>query len=147
VDRDNRTVDRAGGRTPARAEKSDFDFVTADWASPGRRDEGLRHAAIGTAFVLDLLVHIAVGLAVWNEFVHSPHPPWNPIMSGVLAGAAASFVHRTFIQRLFRTTLGKALFGLRLRQEDGSYPTLWQLIKQWLAGAFLTVAAPLQIFG
>ncbi|WP_030523626.1 MULTISPECIES: RDD family protein [Actinomycetes] len=49
---------------------------------------------------------------------------------------AVSFIHRTFIQRLIRTTLGKLVFGLRLRREDGSYPTLGQLIKQWFIGIF-----------
>lgn len=48
---------------------------------------------------------------------------------------------------MIRTTLGKALFGLRLRQEDGSYPTLWRLIKQWFVGVFVSVATPLQILG
>lgn len=100
--------------------------------------KSLRYALIAIAFLLDMLLHIAAGLAVWYTFDHSPEPPWNPIMSGVFAGIAASFIHRTFIQRLIRTTLGKALFGLRLRQEDGTYPTLWRLIKQWFGG---TVAA------
>lgn len=148
MDLDKRPPQRTAGRKPAtRAKKtSGFDFVTADWAAPGR-DEGLRHTLIVIAFLLDLLLHSAVGLAVWNDFVHSPQPPWNPILSGVLAGATASFVHRTFVQRLIRTTLGKALFGLRLRQEDGSYPTLWRLVQQWFVAAFFTVTAPLQILG
>ncbi|MFI6313575.1 RDD family protein [Nocardia fusca] len=149
MDLDKRPAPRNGTRRPApRAKKKtpDFDFVTADWATPGR-DEGLRHTLIVVAFLLDLLLHSGVGLAVWNAFVHSAQPPWNPIMSGILAGVIASFLHRTFLQRLIRTTLGKALFGLRLRGDDGSYPTLWRLIKQWFVGAFLAVAAPLQILG
>ncbi|MEU4433507.1 RDD family protein [Nocardia rhamnosiphila] len=148
MDLGKRPTHRTGVRKPATRtkRKSGFDFVTADWASPGR-DEGLRHTMIVIAFLLDLLLHTAVGLAVWNTFVHASQPPWNPILSGVLAGVAVSFVHRTFLQRLLRTTLGKALFGLRLRQEDGSFPTLWQLVKQWFVGAFLTIATPLQILG
>ncbi|WP_280508152.1 RDD family protein [Nocardia flavorosea] len=96
----------------------------------------LRYTLIAIAFTVDMLVHIAVGVAVWYTFDHSPEPPWNPIMSGVFAGLAASFVHRTFVQRLIRTTLGKALFGLRLRRQDGTYPTLWALVKQWFSGTF-----------
>ncbi|MEU2135680.1 hypothetical protein [Nocardia rhamnosiphila] len=43
------------------------------------------------------------------------------IVTGVPAGATASFV-----QRPIRTTLGKALFFLRLRQEDGNFPAVWR---------------------
>ncbi len=98
--------------------------------------KSLRYTLITIAFLLDMLLHIAVGLTVWYTFDHSPEPPWNPIMSGVFAGIAASFLHRTFLQRLTRTTLGKILFGLRLRQEDGTYPALWRLVKQWFGGTF-----------
>ncbi|MGW0178447.1 RDD family protein [Nocardia sp. NPDC003345] len=143
----DKPLPRNVSRKPATRPKNNApDFVTADWANP-RRHENSRHALIVIAFLLDLSLHSAVGLAVWNEFVHSPQPPWNPIMSGVLAGVIASFLHRTFLQRLIRTTLGKALFGLRLRHDDGSYPTLWRLIKQWFIGAFFSVVAPLQILG
>ncbi|MEU1955238.1 RDD family protein [Nocardia rhamnosiphila] len=138
-----------GGRNSATGGKKtrSFEFLESDWAKP-RGSAGLTKVALTViAFLLDLLLHSAVGLAVWNSFAHSPEPPWKPIVSGVLAGVAASFVHRVFVQRLIRTTLGKALFGLRLREEDGSYPTLWRLIEQWFVGGFLAVATPLQILG
>jgi hypothetical protein len=149
VDLDKRPAQRTGRRRPVtRAKKfTDFDFLTAGWARPPHLPDGFRRTLVAIAYLLDMLLHIAVGLVVWNDFVHSPQPPWNPIMSGILAGVIASFLHRTLLQRLIRTTLGKALFGLRLRQKDGSYPTLWQLVKQWSVGAFLTVATPLQILG
>lgn len=148
-DLDKRPTQRTVRRKPAtRAKKSpDFEFLTAGWARPPHLPDGFRRTLVTIAYLLDMLLHIAVGLAVWNAFVHSPEPPWNPITSGVLAGVTASFVHRTFIQRLIRTTLGKALFGLRLRQEDGSYPTLWRLVKQWFIGAVLVVGTPLQLLG
>lgn len=149
MDLGKRPPQRAVRRRPAAPVKksTDFDFLRAGWARPPHLPDGFRRTLVAIAYLLDMLLHIAVGLAVWNDFVQSPQPPWHPIMSGVLAGVVVSFVHRTFVQRLIRTTLGKALFGLRLRQEDGSYPTLWRLIKQWCVGAFLTVAAPLQILG
>lgn len=142
MDLDKRPTRRARRRQPATPAKktTDFDFLRAGWARPPHLPDGFRRTLVAIAFLLDMLLHTAVGLAVWNDFVHSPQPPWNPIMSGVLAGAAVSFVHRTFVQRLIRTTLGKALFGLRLRQEDGSYPTLWRLVEQWFVGAYVSVA-------
>ncbi|MFQ6229292.1 hypothetical protein [Nocardia sp. NPDC002869] len=48
------------------------------------------------------------------------------IVTSVLAGVTASFVHRIFVRRLIRTTPGKALFDLRRQQEDGNSPTWWR---------------------
>ncbi|WP_327147369.1 RDD family protein [Nocardia sp. NBC_01329] len=149
MDLEKRPARRTGGRKSATGSKKtrSFEFLESDWATP-RVSAGLTKVTLTVvAFILDLLLHSAMGLAVWNSLAHSPEPPWKPIMLGVLAGVAASFVHRVFVQRLIRTTLGKALFGLRLREEDGSYPTLWRLIEQWFVGSFLTIATPLQILG
>lgn len=130
-------VRAAGSSDP---KKATDDLMAGDWATP-HASKALRYTLVTIGFLLDLLLHIAVGFAVWHNFVNSPEPPWNPIMSGVLAGVAASFIHRTFVQRIIRTTLGKVLFGLRLRQNDGTYPTLRQLIKQWFIGIVATLEA------
>ncbi|WP_062980371.1 RDD family protein [Nocardia flavorosea] len=128
---------RAGGTTGAATRpRSVADSLMVGGWEYSYTSKPLRYTLIAIAFTVDMLVHIAVGVAVWYTFDHSPEPPWNPIMSGVFAGLAASFVHRTFVQRLIRTTLGKALFGLRLRRQDGTYPTLWALVKQWFSGTF-----------
>jgi hypothetical protein len=126
---------RAGGSTGARTgtKNATDDLMAGGWATP-YASKPLRYTLVTIGFLLDMMLHIAVGAAVWYTFDHSPEPPWNPIMSGVFAGIAASFVHRTFVQRIIRTTLGKVLFGLRLRKKDGTYPTLGQLIKQWFIG-------------
>ncbi|MGW0179193.1 RDD family protein [Nocardia sp. NPDC003345] len=130
---------RAGGKSGTRpapsTPKPSDDLMVGRTSNPYTSKE-LRYTLVTVALIVDMVLHIAVGVAVWYSFEHSPEPPWNPIMSGVLAAIAASFLHRTFIQRLIRTTLGKLLFGLRLRREDGSYPTLGQLIEQWFIGIF-----------
>ncbi|MEU1982202.1 RDD family protein [Nocardia sp. NPDC019395] len=124
---------RADGSTGAGTENITDDLMAGGWATT-HSSKALRYTLVTIGFLLDMLLHIAVGAAVWYTFDHSPEPPWNPVMSGVFAGIAASFIHRTLIQRLIRTTLGKAFFGLRLRQEDGTYPPLRRLIKQWFIG-------------
>ncbi|MEV0684355.1 RDD family protein [Nocardia sp. NPDC050378] len=81
------------------------------------------------AFPLDMLLHLAIGVAAWFAV-----PGSISLLYGVLAWLTASFLHRTVIQRLTRATLGKAVFGLRMRYTDGSYPTLGRLIKEWFRG-------------
>ncbi|QIS14829.1 RDD family protein [Nocardia arthritidis] len=100
--------------------------------------------AVWVAFTIDLLLHIGVGVGVW--FALARHGDMRqPIPIAVAAAIGVSFVHRTVIQRLVRTTLGKSLFGLRLYRVDGSYPSLWFLVRSWFRGAFMTVIVPLQL--
>lgn len=99
------------------------------------------------AFTIDLLLHAAMGAAVWLTVTKYSPEPQRAIPLAVATAAAISFVHRTVIQRITGTTLGKALFGLRLRYPDGTFPTLWQLTKSWFVGAFAVVVTPLQLFG
>ncbi|MFF2395963.1 RDD family protein [Nocardia sp. NPDC058114] len=86
------------------------------------------------AFPIDMALHLAIGAAVWFVF---PTPV--AFAYGALAWLAASFTHRTFVQRLTRTTLGKSLFGLRIRYADGTYPTLGRLVAEWFRGAGCTI--------
>ncbi|MFG3619384.1 RDD family protein [Nocardia sp. NPDC047654] len=113
----------------------------------GRESTRVGFAVLAAAFVLDMLLHIAVGATVWYMMGRYPDTAVSPIVTGVAAGIAASFVHRTLLQRLFRTTAGKAVFGLRLRQADGAYPSLWQLVEQWFHGVLATIGAALQLLG
>ncbi|MEV4236091.1 MULTISPECIES: RDD family protein [unclassified Nocardia] len=99
------------------------------------------------AFAIDLLLHAAIGGAVWLTITEYSPDPKQAIPLAVTAAVATSFVHRTFIQRITGTTLGKAFFDLRLRYPDGTFPTLWQLIKLWCVGTFTVVVTPLQLFG
>ncbi|WP_280243034.1 RDD family protein [Nocardia abscessus] len=115
---------------------------------PGRESTRVGFAVLAAAFVLDMLLHITVGAAVWYVISgQSPDAAVSPIVAGVAAGIAASLVHRTLLQRLLRTTAGKAVFGLRLRQADGAYPSLWRLVKQWFHGVLATIGAALQLLG
>ncbi|MGV9613024.1 RDD family protein [Nocardia xishanensis] len=116
------------------------------WVGSGRHEGEKVGVRVAAAFLIDLALHAAIGAGVWyaaNRFGHADQSVW----FGVLAGLGSSFVHRTVVQRLTRTTLGKALFGLRLRKGDRSYPTLWELVRQWFEGLFAIVAIPLQLLG
>ncbi|MEV2223718.1 RDD family protein [Nocardia vinacea] len=99
------------------------------------------------AFTIDLLLHAAIGAAVWLTITKYSPNPQQAIPLAVTTAVAISFAHRTVIQRITGTTLGKAFFDLRLRYPDGTFPTLWQLTKLWFIGAFTVVVTPLQLFG
>lgn len=83
------------------------------------------------AFLIDMTLHSAIGATVWY-LASGP----TAVVYGLLACLAASFLHRTIVQRLTRTTIGKCSFGLRLCNPDGTYPSLWQLIAQWFRGGW-----------
>ncbi|UGT57141.1 RDD family protein [Nocardia asteroides] len=83
------------------------------------------------AFLIDMALHAAIGATVW----HLAQGP-TAVLYGILAWLTTSFLHRTIVQRLTRTTIGKCSFGLRLRHPDGTYPSLWQLITQWFRGGW-----------
>jgi hypothetical protein len=122
------------------------EFMTGQ-RPPGRDWTRVGFVVFAAAFVLDMLLHVVVGGLVWYAMERSGDAAVSPIVAGVAAGIAASFIHRTLLQRLFRTTAGKAVFGLQLRQADGGYPSLWRLVKQWFRGVLATIGAPLQLLG
>lgn len=112
---------------------------------PGRDSERVPFELFAVAFLLDMLLHIAIGVAVGVYIRQSADLPISPLVAGIAAGVAASFVHRTLVQRFTRTTAGKAVFGLQLRQQDGSYPSLGQLVKQWVIGVLATIGTPMRL--
>jgi hypothetical protein len=90
------------------------------------------------AFIVDFVLHFgcAVGLYFWFRYVANAYTIW-PLVTWILV----SFVHRTIIQRMVRTTLGKAIFGLCLiRPQDGGRPRFGQLVKAWFAGLWAGIA-------
>lgn len=135
------TNDDTGTRTADRDE-----LMTAQ-RPPGHPSSRVRFGVFATAFALDMMVHIVVGVCVWSAVSRTGDTTVGPIAAGVAAATAASFVHRTLLQRIFRTTAGKAVFGLQLRRSDGSYPSLKHLVKQWFIGILATVGAPMQLLG
>lgn len=95
----------------------------------------------GIGFVVDLALHLGVGEAVILLSEHVQHLSRLAGVWGLLAWILASFVHRVLIQSVWGTTLGKALFGLRLvRWDDGDKPTWGQLAKAWLLGIWTGIA-------
>lgn len=96
------------------------------------------------AFIIDFVLHFgcAVGVFFWAQ--HVPNLAHLPTIWALVAWIVVSFVHRTIIQRMVQTTLGKAIFGLCLiRKTDGGRPRFGQLIKAWFAGLWAGIA----IFG
>jgi hypothetical protein len=83
------------------------------------------------AFLIDMALHAAIGATAW--YIASGA---TAVLYGILAWLGASFLHRTIVQRLTRTTIGKCSYGLRLRYADGTYPSTWQLIVQWFRGGW-----------
>ncbi|KAF0846543.1 RDD family protein [Nocardia caishijiensis] len=108
---------------PAKADNPD-----AEWPLLAKDSNGST-TRMWFAFPLDMSLHLAIGAAAWFAV-----PGSISLLYGLLAWLTASFLHRTVIQRLTRATLGKAVFGLRMRYTDGSYPTLGRLIKEWFRG-------------
>lgn len=93
-------------------------------------------------FTLDLALHLACAVAAFIVLSRNATLS-NALLVLVAAPAAflgASILHRIFVQRVFHTTLGKALVGLRLIRDDtGGPPTLWSLTKAWLWGTVMVV--------
>ncbi|MEV6058689.1 RDD family protein [Nocardia asteroides] len=83
------------------------------------------------AFLIDMALHAAIGVTAWYVATGT-----TAVLYGIAAWLGASFLHRTVVQHYTRTTIGKCSFGLRLRNTDGSYPSLWQLIVQWFRGGW-----------
>ncbi|GAD81683.1 RDD family protein [Nocardia asteroides NBRC 15531] len=115
-------------------------FVRADGALPQRprdefpltgrtSDDG--ETGVIPAFLIDMALHAAIGVTAWYVATGT-----TAVLYGIAAWLGASFLHRTVVQRYTRTTIGKCSFGLRLRHADGTYPSLWQLIRQWFRGGW-----------
>ena len=98
------------------------------------------------AFMVELLLHFSVGVAAFYGTQHIPKLDNLIGLWALLAWIAASLIDRVLIQWAFCTTIGKAIFGLRVVRKDGGRPRLGQLIIAWLVG--LSYGADvLSIFG
>ncbi|MQY29469.1 RDD family protein [Nocardia aurantia] len=132
-----RSATRSGAATTSRPEAMDL-FARSRWFPA--LGERTRTLLVVLGFLVDTALHAAVAAGVW--FAASAHSLGSQpaIVCAVLAWVAVSFAHRTFFQRLTYTTIGKAVFGLRLHN-PGDYPiTLWQLIKFWFCAVFICLA-------
>lgn len=97
-----------------------------------------------SAFVVDWLIHLGCGVAVFYGtgrlpgFQHDLAFFW----LGLVAWFGASFVNRVVVQSIFGTTIGKAIFALRIvRPDDARKPGFGRLTRVWLLGLYTTVAA------
>ncbi|WP_405178969.1 RDD family protein [Nocardia sp. NBC_01377] len=108
------------------------------------------------AFAVDWVVHVGLGLGTaialspafsveavtrfdWRHL--GVHPA---LVLGCWMSASA--LDRIGAQAVFRTTVGKALFGLRvIRPDDGTHPSSARLLVVWLVDLYLLVAAPIAL--
>ncbi|MDO3645778.1 RDD family protein [Nocardia mangyaensis] len=102
------------------------------------RPDGTEGTAVPVtlAVLIDMALHLGIGITTW--WLLHPDAPAMAILYGLLAWIGSSFLHRTLLQRLTRTTLGKAVFALRLRHPDGTYPSLSRLIRRWTSSLLET---------
>lgn len=93
-------------------------------------------------FTLDLALHLACAVAAFVLLSRNAtlDNAYLLLVAAPAAFLAASIVHRIFVQRVFHTTIGKALTGLRfIRDDTGGPPTLWSLTKAWLWGTVTVI--------
>ncbi|MEU4342946.1 RDD family protein [Nocardia sp. NPDC023852] len=130
--------------TPEIKPKKDKELVVSSpWVDDARRV--LKGSLVVVALVIDMALHLGIGAAVWFAVTTYSDRPQTAVPLAVFAWLASSFIHRTFVQRVLHTTVGKALFAFRLHHPDGSRATLWELIKQWFSGGFGAVSLSLQV--
>lgn len=110
------------------------------------------------AFAIDWALHLGIGLgaaiAVSPEFSveAATRFDWKHLgVSPIIAlgfWALASVADRVGVQAIFHTTIGKAIFGLRvIRPDDGTFPSLGRLLAVWLVDLYLVVGFPIALVG
>ncbi|MEV0838348.1 RDD family protein [Actinocatenispora sera] len=93
------------------------------------------------SFVLDLVLHLAIGVGIAAAMIRLGQPAVVGAVAGLVGFVVASAVHRIAVQRLTSATLGKAITGLRIIRDDTGGPaTTGLLVMQWLFGVILIVA-------
>ncbi|MGY4100125.1 RDD family protein [Nocardia sp. R16R-3T] len=110
------------------------------------------------AFGIDWVLHLGIGLG--TAIALSPdfsveaatrfdwkHLGVNPVIA-LGFWILASAVDRVAVQAIFHTTVGKAVFGLRvIRPDDGTSPSFGRLLAVWLVDLYLMVAFPIALVG
>ena len=86
------------------------------------------------AFVVDTLLHLGIGAAAFFGTKHIPALDNLIGLWALIAWIGSSLIDRVLIQWAFATTVGKAIFGLRLVRKDGGRPKLGRLMIAWLVG-------------
>jgi hypothetical protein len=133
---DLRGTSGASGRTAPRVRRGAVHGAAGDPRYPSPRE--LRKVL---SFVLDLVLHVAIGVGVAAALLRLGQPAVVGAVAGIAGFVVASAVHRIVVQRLTSATLGKAITGLRIIRDDTGGPaTTGLLIMQWLFGVLLIVA-------
>ncbi|MEV4128451.1 RDD family protein [Nocardia sp. NPDC049707] len=110
------------------------------------------------AFAIDWALHLGIGLgsaiAVSPEFSVEAATRFDWKHLGVSPIVALGFwmlssaADRVGMQAIFHTTVGKAVFGLRvIRPDDGTFPSLGRLFAVWLVDLYLLLAFPIALVG
>ncbi len=94
------------------------------------------------SFILDMIVHLALGFAVAVAVAHFMFTDVWLLVGVTLVGfVGLSIVDRIIVQWATQATVGKLLTGLRLiRKDNGDRAPFWVYIRDWLLGTLGLVA-------
>lgn len=139
-----------GGLAPAQQAQGAGAWVGTDAVVHGAEGDprypSPRQLRRAVAFAVDFLLHFGCGVGTFYGTQHIPALDNLIGLWALLGWIAASLINRVLIQWAFATTVGKAIFGLRVVRKDGGRPRLGQLVIAWLVGLTYVVDA-LSIFG
>lgn len=120
----------------------------AHGAANDPRYPSTRKLRTGFAFAVDLLLSLGALVGGFFGGQHVPALSTYPTLVAIAAMIIVSLVNRVLIQWVFRTSIGKALFGLCLvSRSDGGRPGLWALLKAWLLSIWWTIAITSEFVG
>ncbi|MGH3736019.1 MAG: RDD family protein [Micromonosporaceae bacterium] len=93
------------------------------------------------AIALDAVLHLGLATAVFLV-ARTAVGTGTAVLYFLGVWIGLSLLHRIVVQRIFQTTLGKAVTGLRMIREDtGGRPTLWLLVRAWFRGLWSLLEA------
>lgn len=97
-----------------------------------------------TAVFTDVLFALMGGLVLARGLFPDTDGPGEFLAALAAVALGLSFVNHVIVVRLFRASLGKLLWGLRMvRVTDIGRPRVFQSVRRWLAGYFLFILAML----
>ncbi|MFF3223091.1 RDD family protein [Nocardia suismassiliense] len=116
--------------SPARADQRPH-----GWPPAQASDNRLALAAMTDGFLA-----LLIGIALAQRVFHATDGVAAFLATFIPCVLAASFVNHVFGTLLFRGSVAKLLFGMRvLRWKDGRRPRFWQTLGRWLFGFVVIV--------
>ncbi|HEX4225619.1 MAG TPA: RDD family protein [Pseudonocardiaceae bacterium] len=125
------------GPQPTLAQLRDAPIVHGSDGDP--RYPSPRKLRRALAFILDMVLHFGIAVGVFFGTKHIPALDNLIGLWALIGWIGSSLIDRVLIQWAFGTTVGKAIFGLRLVGKDGGRPKLGQLMITWLVGLWYGV--------